>query len=126
MALSQEQQNILQAFQGIAADIKSITVTLGNKADLNAGKLNPTQVPDIAVVDYCGTVANQATMLAVQTPGGTAPQKGDWCVRSDDGKVYIVTGSNPSQAASWTALSYPAPVAPDNYSYLNAYNTAKA
>jgi len=29
-------------------------------------------------------------------------------VRSDEGKVYVITGSDPTQIGSWTALSYPA------------------
>ena len=35
-------------------------------------------------------------------------EKGDWVTRSDDGKVYLITGDDPTQIGSWTALSYPA------------------
>jgi hypothetical protein len=68
----------------------------------SSGKLNTAQLPDLAIISYLGTVANQTAMLAL------VGQKGDWCIRSDDAKVYIVTGSDPTQASAWTAISYPA------------------
>lgn len=64
-------------------------------------KLLASQLPDLGIVDFLGTVASQAAMLAL------TGQKGDWCIRSDDGKAYTITGSNPTLAASWTAMSYP-------------------
>lgn len=69
-------------------------------------KLLPAQLPDLAITDYLGTVANQAAMLAL------TGQKGDWAIRSDDGKVYVITGSTPSSIGSWTAMSYPATAIP--------------
>lgn len=86
-------------------------------AGLNAsGKLSDAVIPDLAIVQYLGTAANQTAMLALKDPadGVSAPQSGDWCIRSDDGKVYIVTGS-PATAGGWTALGYPtAPVLNQN------------
>lgn len=68
-------------------------------------KLTSTQLPDLAVVDFLGTTASQAAMLAL------TGQKGDWTVRSDLGTTWIITGNTPSVIGSWTALSYPtAPV----------------
>lgn len=66
------------------------------------GKLPTSQLPDLAVTDYLGTVASEAAMLAL------SGQKGDWAIRSDSGTTWIITGSTPSQLASWTQLSYPA------------------
>ncbi len=77
-----------------------------------SGKLSDAVIPDLAIVQYLGTAANQTAMLALKDPadGVSAPQSGDWCLRSDDGKVYLVTGS-PSTSGGWTALGYPtAPV----------------
>jgi hypothetical protein len=74
----------------------------GSYATLENGKLATAQLPDIAIADFLGDVADQAEML---TKTG---QKGDWVTRADDGKVYVITGENPAQVASWTALSYPA------------------
>lgn len=90
---------------------------LGTSATLNAGaangvatldasgKLTSGQIPAIAVVSYLGSVGSQAAMLAL------AGQEGDWCLRSDLGTNWIITGNDPTQLSSWTQLSYPtAPV----------------
>lgn len=70
-----------------------------------AGKLSSTQIPDISVVTYLGSVNSQVSMLAL------TGQLGDWCTRSDLGTNWIITGANPTQIGSWTQLSYPtAPV----------------
>jgi hypothetical protein len=71
-------------------------------ASLVGGKIPADQIPDIAITDYLGAAANQSAMLAL------SGQKGDWCTRTDDGKVYIITGTNPTLIGSWTALTYPA------------------
>lgn len=80
---------------------------LAGKADLDGnGRLRADQVPDIAIVDYLGSVASQAAMLAL------VGQKGDWAIRSDLGTVWIITGSTPTNLSSWTQTAYPAsPVA---------------
>jgi hypothetical protein len=72
-------------------------------ATLDAGSQIPAaQIPAVAITDYLGTVANEAAMLAL------TGQKGDWAIRSDEGKVYVITGANPAIIAGWTALAYPA------------------
>lgn len=81
-----------------------------NKADLVGGVVPATQIPSVAITEYKGTVANQTAMLAV------TGEKGDWVIRSDDSKVYVITGTNPTQASDWTALEYPVP-ADTNLSY---------
>jgi hypothetical protein len=70
-------------------------------ADLS-GTVPTSAIPEIAIVRYLGAVANQAAMLAL------VGQLGDWCTRLDLGTNWIITGADPSQLASWTALSYPA------------------
>lgn len=85
------------AFTAIGLD-----TALANKADLVGGKLNTSQLPDLALVQYLGAAANQAAMLAL------VGQRGDWCTRTDDGKTYIVTAEPSSILANWTAMSYPA------------------
>lgn len=75
---------------------------LDGKADLVGGELDPSQLPDIAVSEYKGAVADQTAMLAI------SGEKGDWVIRNDDSKVYVITGTNPASASDWTALSYPA------------------
>ena len=83
-----------------AADA-SLTTALAGKADLSGGKLVASQLPDIAVVDYLGTVANQAAMLAL------TGQKGDWAIRSDLGTVWIIVG-DPAVVTGWQQVAYPA------------------
>jgi len=69
------------------------------------GKLTASQLPDLAVSDYLGSVASQTAMLAL------TGQKGDWCTRSDLGTTWVISGVNPSLITGWTELSYPtAPV----------------
>ena len=78
---------------------------LSSKADLLGGKLDPNQLPDLAIVQYLGPVASEAEMLTM------VGQMGDWCIRTDMSTVWMITGSNPSSASSWTQLMYPtAPV----------------
>ena len=67
-----------------------------------SGKLPSSQVPDIAITEYLGSVASEAAMLAL------VGQRGDWCVRSDSGTTWVITGTVPSNIADWTQLSYPA------------------
>jgi hypothetical protein len=85
--------------------IVNLQTSLDGKADLVGGKLNTSQLPDLAISQYLGTAANQSAMLLL------VGQRGDWCARTDDGKVYIVTGEPSSTLGNWTSLSYPtAPV----------------
>lgn len=65
------------------------------------GKLLVSQLPSVAIVDYLGTVNSQASMLQL------VGQKGDWCIRTDESRVWVVTGSNPASIGSWTAWAYP-------------------
>jgi formylglycine-generating enzyme required for sulfatase activity len=70
--------------------------------DANA-KLTASQLPSIAISDFLGNVDNENEMLAKDG------QKGDWVIRDDQSKVYVITGDTPSVASSWTALQYPIP-----------------
>lgn len=70
-----------------------------------AGKLPTAQLPALAVTEFLGSSANQAAMLA------KVGQQGDWTTRTDTGTVWIITGADPTQVASWTQITYPtAPV----------------
>ena len=68
-------------------------------------KIPSAQIPDIAISEYLGTAADQTAMLLL------SGEKGDWCVRTDTGTNFIITGNDPSVIGGWTELSYPtAPV----------------
>jgi len=86
----------------LALNVTNEDAKLATKADLVSGKLPVSQLPDLAIINFLGVVATQTAMLTL------TGEKGDWCTRSDNGKVYVITGSNPGQLSSWTPLSYPA------------------
>ena len=78
---------------------------LASKADLVAGVIVTSQLPPLAITSFLGVVASESDMLAL------TGQLGDFCTRSDTSGMYIVTGSDPTKATSWTEISYPpAPV----------------
>jgi len=105
-AATQNSTAFATAAQGALADTSlqpsSIGVTV---AGLSGGKLSSSVIPDIAIVQYLGSVASQTAMLAL------TGQQGDWCIRSDLGTTWVITGATPTVIGSWTQLSYPtAPV----------------
>ena len=81
--------------------LDNLSTNLAGKANLSGGKLAASELPDLAITEFKGAVANQTAMLAI------TGERGDWVTRSDDGKVYVITGTDPTQASDWTALSYP-------------------
>lgn len=96
------------ATSGSYGDLTGKPAIPASYADL-AGLVPTSALPALAVTEYLGPVASQAAMLAL------IGQQGDWCIRTDSGLVWFITGANPAELASWTALSYPAaPVAEVN------------
>lgn len=94
--VTQNLQTQLDGKQGTAAKDQA-----NGYAGLNSsGKLSDAVLPDLAISEYLGEVANEAAMLAL------TGQKGDWCTRTDVGTIYIITG-NPASAGGWMQLSYP-------------------
>lgn len=79
----------------------AVDAALVAKADLVGGKVPASQIPNIALTEYLGQVASQATMLALDG------QKGDWCIRSDTSTTWIMTGNDPAVLANWTQISTP-------------------
>lgn len=78
-------------------------------ASLNdEGKLDPSQLPKEAIIDAF-EVASEEAML------GLTAQKGDFCVRTDEHKTYILASTDPSVKENWIYLqSEIAPVASVN------------
>lgn len=105
-AALQSTSSFATAAQGSKADAAIPSSAIGTTvAGLTAGKLDPNNLPDLAIADYLGSVASQTAMLTL------TGQKGDWCIRTDLGTTWIITGNTPSVIGSWTQLSYPvAPV----------------
>lgn len=71
--------------------------TSGNAADLT-GVLGTAQLPPLAVNETF-TVANQTAMLALTA------QRGDIAIRSDMGKMFILTTDAPATLANWVQLT---------------------
>ncbi len=92
-----------------ALDLKANLTLLGAVSGIATlgvdQKLTASQLPSIAVTEFLGSVASQAAMLAL------TGEEGDWCIRTDTGLTYVITGPDPTQLSDWTSLSYPtAPV----------------
>jgi hypothetical protein len=108
---------------GSAAEWGSISGTLTNQTDLNlaltgkqatsaknqasgyAGldantKINPLQLPSIAITDTF-VVATQVAMLALDA------QTGDVAIRTDLSKSYILQGDDPTELTDWQELRTP-------------------
>lgn len=81
---------------------EAYAIELDGKADLIGGKLDPSQVPDLAISEFLGEVADTAARLA------TTGQRGDWVLQTDEGLIYILVADGGSNAGDWRALSYPA------------------
>ena len=71
-------------------------------ASLVNGQVPAAQIPSIALTEFLGLAGSEAAMLA------KAGELGDWCVRSDRGTNWVITGADPTLVANWTELTYPA------------------
>ena len=74
---------------------------LDNKADLVGGKVPSSQIPAIAISEFLGAVNSQAAMLAL------LGQEGDWCIRTDVDKTYILIGTDPTDLDNWQEIVTP-------------------
>lgn len=83
------------------ADAAATAAALAGKADLVAGKIQTSQIPSLAIVDYLGDVASQSAMLSLDG------DRGDWCIRTDAQTAYILTADDSTQVGSWIALPHP-------------------
>jgi hypothetical protein len=108
-----EVQNSLVASTILAPSVSSVNTALAlkeNTANKNAasgyagldssGKINPSQLPAIAITDTF-VVASQAAMLAL------AAETGDIAVRTDLSKTFILKGAVASVLANWQELITP-------------------
>jgi hypothetical protein len=67
----------------------------------SSGKLDPTQIPSLAIGDTF-VVANQAARLAL-----TTAETGDIAVQTDTSETYILQGTDPSDNDDWVKLLFP-------------------
>jgi hypothetical protein len=85
----------------VQSDVTGLVSALAAKADLVAGKVPQSQIPAVALVDFLGSVASQAAMLAL------TGQRGDWANRSDTGTTWQLVADDPTQLSSWQEHLYP-------------------
>ena len=91
------------------SSVTGLGTALGAKADLVGGTVPLSQLPQAALPNV-QVVNNRAAMLALT---GSQVQYGDLALitATADKGTYVLTGNDPSQFASWTALTTPdAPV----------------
>lgn len=86
------------------------------KADLINGVVPNSQLPAIAVTEYLGAAANESAMLAL------TGQQGDWCIRTDLGSTWVITGPDPTQVSDWVELAHPADAVTSVNGYVGAVN----
>lgn len=74
---------------------------LNSKADLVGGIIPTSQVPAVTISDFLGSVASQSAMLAL------TGQRGDWCIRTDESRTYVLIADTPSNLSSWKFIENP-------------------
>jgi hypothetical protein len=84
------------------SDIVNLTTDLAAKADLVGGKVPTSQIPDIAISMFLGNAADQAAQVSL------TGEVGDWCIRTDQSKTYIITANDGSVFSDWTEIATPA------------------
>jgi hypothetical protein len=70
--------------------------------DLATGRLAPSQVPAIAVTETFN-VSSEVAMLALPA------QTGDFAIRSDINKTFVLAGATPTNIANWQEIIVPTP-----------------
>jgi hypothetical protein len=68
----------------------------------SGNKVPQAQLPSIALTEFLGSVATQASMLAL------TGQRGDWASRSDLGTDWQLTAEPSSTLGNWREMTYPA------------------
>lgn len=93
--------NAKQAALGFTPENIANKDLAGGYAGLDlSGRLNPAQLPNLAITDTF-VVVSQAAMLLLTA------QTGDVAVRTDESKSYILAGSDPTALADWQELLTP-------------------
>lgn len=84
------------------SDVTGLVDALALKADLVGGFVQTSQIPAIAITSCIGkNITSEAAMLLL------VGQEGDWCIRTDLGSNWVITGPDPSSLADWTEMIHP-------------------
>ena len=88
-----------QAESSAFATPAALSSGLAAKADLVGGVVPTSQIPSVALVQYLGSVASQAAMLALRGEGG------DWCIRTDgQASEWVIVANNGATLSDWVQL----------------------
>ena len=99
----------LAIYDATAGGRSVLKISGGSTGDLltkqSDGTYAPAQLPALAITEYLGSVSSQSSMLSL------VGDRGDWCLRSDLGTVWMLAADDSTLLASWIQLLYPtAPV----------------
>lgn len=100
--------NLEEALQLFEDALQNISDSLAAKADLIYGKLDTEQLPKLAITEFYGEFDSEEDMLNMVIDYDNVPQRGDWVIRNDIEKVFILVSDDYTNINSWRALEYPA------------------
>ena len=84
-------------------DLDNLPGNLTDKADLDSnGKILESQIPDLAITQFLGTVTAQANLTTL------SGELGDFASVSNEGILYVITANDGSTSTDWMAMQYPA------------------
>lgn len=107
---------------GLEESLNNLNNALASKADLFEGKLIIEQLPKLAITEFYGEFDSEEAMLSMTVDIDNQPQRGDWVIRTDLSKVFVLIADNYSSIHSWRAIEYPAsPVTSVNYQTGDVY-----
>lgn len=92
---------------GLDVALSAISQALNNKADLIDGYLDTDQLPKLAVTDFFGEFNSEEEMLSMPVDDDNQPERGDWVIRNDLHKVFILVSGPYNKINSWRAIEYP-------------------
>ena len=84
-------------------DLDNLPTNLAGKADLDGnGKVVTSQIPDLAITQFLGTVSTVSNLTTL------SGQLGDFASVTNTGILYVIVSNNGSSASDWLAMQYPA------------------
>lgn len=92
---------------GLDDALTNISNTLSTKADLIDGYLDTQQLPKLAITDFFGEFDSEEDMLSMPVDDDNQPERGDWVIRNDLRKVFILVSGPYNEINSWRAIEYP-------------------
>lgn len=82
-------------------NVAGLTDALSAKADLVGGVIPAAQIPAMAISEFLGEATDAFDMIAL------VGQRGDWCIRTDEGITYILATDDPTIKENWIGISFP-------------------